>query len=187
MDVDVTVDMCLSDILRKHIIIHEVLSALRTILEHCAHRCITVDVGVLSLDIRILGVRICEFVVDVHQIGLCLSDFGMLSTIENVSLSCLLPVVFDEHLLYDILYLLYCAGVSFELLYDLLCEVRIVDARHLLSVYGLVGCVDGVKDLRLVKAYFLAVSLDDSVHSRSFSDSLFSSSVSFDSFSFPIP
>ena len=37
VDVDVTVDMSLCDVLRKHIVIYVVLGTFRAILEHCAH------------------------------------------------------------------------------------------------------------------------------------------------------
>ena len=54
VDVDVSVDMSLGDVFRKYIVVYKLLSTFRTILEHGAHRCVAVDVGVLPLDVRVL-------------------------------------------------------------------------------------------------------------------------------------
>ena len=92
----------------------------------------------------------------------------MLSTVENVCLSGLLIVILYEHLLYDILYLLNCAGLSFQLFNNFLGQICKIDACHLLAVYCLIGCVDGVEDLGLIEFYFFPVTFDDSVHNLFF-------------------
>ena len=161
---DVTVDVSLCDVLREHIVVYEVLRALGAVLEHSTHRCVSVDVGVLSLDVGILRVRISELIVDVHQIGLSLSDLCVLGTVEDVSLGGLFPVILDEHCLDDILHLLYSACIAVELLYYLLCEIGIVDARHLLALYRLIGSIDGVEDLGLIERHLFAVSFYYAFH-----------------------
>ena len=164
VDMDVTVDMCLCDVLRQYVVVYEILCALGTVLEHGTHRSVAVDVGVLSLDVRILGVGVSELVVDVHQIGLSLSDLCVLSAVQDVCLCCLFPVILDEHRLDDILHLLDCAGLAIQLLYDLFREVSEVDTRHLLAVDCLVSSVYGVEDLRLIERHLLAVSLYNAFH-----------------------
>ena len=164
MDMDIAVDVSFGYILRKNVVIHEILSSLGSVFQHRSHRGIAVDVRVFSLDISILGIGISQFIINVHQIRFCFSDLCMLSTVENVSLGCLLIVVLDKHLLYDILYLLNCAGLSVELLNNLLGQIGKIDARHLLAVYSLVGSIYSVEDLGLVKYRFLSVSLYNSIH-----------------------
>ena len=164
VDVDVTVDVSFCYIFWKNIVVYKVLGAFRTIFEHGAHGGVAVDIGILSLDVCILRVRICQLVIDVHQIRLCFSDLGMLSTIQDVGLGGLLIVVSDKHTLYNVLHLFYGACLSVELLDNLLGQVCEVNAGHLLAVYCFIGSIYSVEDLGLVELYFLSVSFDDRIH-----------------------
>ena len=159
--------MSLCDVFRKHIVVYKVLSSLRTILEHGAHRCITVDVCILSLDVRIFRVGISELIVDVHKIRLSFTDLCVLSAVKDVRLGGLFPVILDEHCFNDVLHLLYSACLAVELLHDFLCEIGEVDAGHLLAINSLVSGVYGVEDLGLIERHLLAVSFDNAFHDRS--------------------
>ena len=167
VDVDIPVDVGLGDVLGQDVVVHIVLGPLGAVLEHGAHGGVAVDVGVLPLDVRVLGVGIGQLVVDVHQVGLRLADLGVLRPVEDVGLGGLLIVVPDEHGLHDVLDLLHGAVPRRDGGAHLLGQILEVDAGHGFALDRLVGRVDGIVDLGLVKGYHHAVSLFDLPHGRS--------------------
>ena len=68
MYITFTVSLC--HILVKYVHLIELLGTLRTVLEHGTHSGITVDIGILTLDIALLCGFECKILIDLHQLGI---------------------------------------------------------------------------------------------------------------------
>ena len=96
MDMDITVLVSLSVFLFKNIHLVEFLSADRTVLEHCAHSGVAVDVGVFPLDVAVGCIGKGDVFVNFHQPGVHLPGPGALRAVEDVSFCYIVIACLDE-------------------------------------------------------------------------------------------
>ena len=62
----------------------KILGAFRAVFKHGAHRSIAVDVGIVALEIAVLGIGKGDLVVNTHEVGVHLACATALSAIDNV-------------------------------------------------------------------------------------------------------
>ena len=163
VDVDITLAVCLGvrRIEDEHLI--ELLGALGAVLEHGAHRGITVDVGVLSLDVVLERGLERQILVHLHQTGVHLTHAGALVAVQDVLLGRAGMSAFDQNLLNRVLHLF--NGGSFgssnllQRFFDLLCQLL----RHIVVLAaGCLCCAENcICDLVDLKGSHAPVPLDD--------------------------
>ena len=162
VDVDIAVDMGGGYILGQDVVVHEILGALGAVFEHGAHGGISVDVGVFPLQVGVLGVGEGQLLVDVHQVGLGLTDLGVLGPVEDVSLGYLGVTGMDQLLLHQVLHVLHRGQLAGA---DAADDgrgqlVQLVRGQVILG-RGDAGLAHGVFDFFRVKADDGAVALAD--------------------------
>ena len=163
MDVYIALPVGLGMLGIEHIHLIELLGTFRTILEHGAHGSITVDVGILTLDIIVLRVLEGEILQGLHQAGIHLPYPGAFCPVEDIFLGSAGMTIFNQGMLHRVLYLFYCGDtalngilhIGFYLLCQILCHFIVVAAQYLCRL------VDSVSDLDPVKSDFASVPLDD--------------------------
>ena len=86
VDVDITLAVCLGvcRIEDEHLV--ELLGTLGAVLEHGSHRGITVDIGVLALDVVLERGLERQILVHLHQTGVHLTHAGALVAVQDVLL-----------------------------------------------------------------------------------------------------
>ena len=83
---NIAIDMRGGNILRQHIIVGKIFAALRAVFEHGAHGGVGINVGVFTLKIGILGIRVGQVLVNPHQVPLRLADLGVIVPVKNIGL-----------------------------------------------------------------------------------------------------
>ena len=161
MDIALAVRLSMRRIEDKHLI--ELLGALGAVLEHGAHRGITVDIGVLALDVVLERGLERQILVHLHQTGVHLTHAGALVAVQDVLLGRAGMSAFDQNLLNSVLHLF--NGGSFgsssllQRFFDLLCQLL----RHIviLAAGGLCCAENCICDLVDLKGSHAPVPLDD--------------------------
>ena len=161
MDIALAVRLGMRRIEDKHLI--ELLGTLGAVLEHGAHRGITVDVGVLSLDVVLERGLERQILVHLHQTGVHLTHAGALVAVQDVLLGRAGMSAFDQNLLNSVLHLF--NGGSFgsssllQRFFDLLCQLL----RHIVVLTaGCLCCAENcICDLVDLKGSHAPVPLDD--------------------------
>ena len=92
----------------KHLV--ELLGPLAAVFQHGAHGGIPIDVGVLTLDVRIHRVGEGDVLVCLHQASVHLPHPAALAAVEDVCLGGLDVAVVHEHPFHDVLDMLYLRG-----------------------------------------------------------------------------
>ena len=103
VNVDVAVEVSLAVLGVEDVHMIELLSALGTVFEHCSHSGVAVDVGVLALDVVVLGSLEGEILVNLHQLRVHIADSRAVCAVEDVLLGGSGVSVFDKDLFYSIL------------------------------------------------------------------------------------
>ena len=103
VDMDIALAVRLRELGVEDVHLIEFLRALGAVLEHGAHRGVAVDIGVLTLDVVILGGFEGQVFVDLHQLGVHFTDSGTLRAIEDELLRGPGVTVFDQDLLNGVL------------------------------------------------------------------------------------
>ena len=153
MDVDVAVGVG-AGVLRvhdEHLV--ELLRALAAILQHGAHGGVAVDVGVLALDVAVLGGGEGDVLIDLHEAGVHLSGAAALGAIEDVGLGRLHIAVVHQHPLHDVLDVLHVgAGAALHLQHRSHFVGQLGSSVVVAGfIGGLKGFVDRVGDLILME------------------------------------
>ena len=146
----------------------ELLGPLAAVLEHGAHGGVAVDVGVLPLDVAVLGGGEGDVLIDLHQAAVEIPGLAALLAVQDVGLGGLDIAAVHEHPLHDILDVLHLG--------DLL-ALHLQDGGHLVGqagggvliarlVGGGKGLVDGVRDLILMEGDHPSVPLPNALYDR---------------------
>ena len=99
--------MCLGKLRIDDIALVELFRALRTVLEHRSHRGIAVDIGVFALDLVLFRFLKGQILINLHQLGIHVSDSGALRSVKNIFLSRTGVSVFDQNFFDGVLNLFY--------------------------------------------------------------------------------
>ena len=163
VDVDITLAVRLGvrRIEDEHLV--ELLGTLGAVLEHGAHRGITVDIGVLALDVVLKRGLERQILIHLHQTGVHLTHAGALVAVQDVLLGRAGMSAFNQNLLNSVLHLF--NGGSFgsssllQRFFDLLCQLL----RHIviLAAGGLCCAENCICDLVDLKGSHAPVPLDD--------------------------
>ena len=94
----------------KHLI--ELLRPLAAVLKHSAHGSVSVDVGVLPLNVAVLGGGEGNVLVNFHQAGVHLPGPVPLGAVEDIRLGCLNIAIVHQHPFHDILDMFHIGAVS---------------------------------------------------------------------------
>ena len=126
---------------------------------------VSVDVGVLTLDIVILGGLERQILVHLHQAGAHLADLGALRTVQDVFLGGAGVAALDQDVLHHILYLLYGGSYPFFAADFIDFLGNLAGQSHCLVVIAAAYCLGSLKNrvgnLLYIKGYFAAVPLND--------------------------
>ena len=127
----------------------ELLGPLAAVLEHGAHGGVPVDVGVLPLDVAVLGGGEGDVLIDLHEAGVHLPGPAALRAVEDIGLGGLDIAVVHQHPLHDVLDVLHLGAIlpstsSTE-------ATSWASLAKSLLVPGLIGgrkgLIDGIRDL----------------------------------------
>ncbi len=116
VDVDVAVLVREAVLGVENVHLVELLRAFAAVFQHRAHSGVAVDVGVLALEVVVLGVLEGQIADGRHQPGVHFPDLGTLMTVEDVGLGRARVAALDEGLFHQILHLLHVRDVVRELL-----------------------------------------------------------------------
>ena len=111
VDVDIAVSMGCCNILRQNIVVNIILGTLGAIFQHGAHGSIRINIGILTLDVRIGSLLEGQLIIDVHQIPLSLAHLGVLRPVKNERLGSAGVIMLNQHLLHSILDKLHCRNL----------------------------------------------------------------------------
>ena len=160
MDMDVIFPVGFPEFLIQHVVVNEVLRALRPKLQHDAHAGICIDIRIVPLQVYIHGIREKDITVALHQVPLGLAALRMLLAVFDVFLRNLIEAVLHQFLLDNILYVLDADALPLR-------NDGLNPARHSINVrFGhllpgiAVGTLDGVADLDSVIGNCHAGTLD---------------------------
>ena len=163
MNMNVTLAVCAALLGRQDVLFVKVLGAFAAVLEHGTHGSVAVNIGVVTLEIAVLGIREGDLVVDTHQIALHLACLVALGTVDDILLGYGGITVVHQNQLNDILNVLY-AGCFFAKALDQLI-LNQLGHLHALAVVnalaGLHGLGNSTCDLGEIVVYLSAVSFNN--------------------------
>ena len=123
--------MSRSDILGKNIINNEILRSLGSILEHGSHSGISVNVGILPLNILRFGAGVGESLIYIHEIKLSTADFRVLCPVKDISLGSGGEIITYEHGLHNVLNLFHRRYLDIgNRIAHFLCQIRKICRGH---------------------------------------------------------
>ena len=92
-----------AELIGQHIIIHKMLGTFCPELQHDPHRCICIDIGIITLQVNIDRIRKEDILIGFHQMLLSRPTLRMLLTIRDVLLGHVIEIILHELLLDDVL------------------------------------------------------------------------------------
>ena len=107
MNMDIALGMSLSKCRVKDIHLIEFLSAAGAVFKHGTHSGITIDIGVFTLNIAVLGRGESQILIDLHDLCVHLTHSGSVCAVKDVCLCCGCVTLFDEDFFNSILNLFY--------------------------------------------------------------------------------
>ena len=116
VDMDVAVLMREAVLRVKNVHLIELLGAFAAVAQHHAHSGVAVDVGVLALEIVVLGILESEIADGGHEPGIHFPDLRPLVAVQDVRLGGAGMAALDEGLFYQILHLFHIGDGVLELL-----------------------------------------------------------------------
>ena len=128
MDMDVAFAVCLRMLRSQKVHLVICLRTCSTDLQHSAHSCITIYVGIVTLHIADARIHIGDLIDGLHQRGMCFSDSRSVGSVKDVCLgSCREPVI-HQFLLYEVLDALdircFCYKFRFQISLDCVGNIR---------------------------------------------------------------
>ena len=161
MDMDIAVTVCAALLGCQDILFIEILCALAAVLEHRAHGGVAVDIGVVALEVTVLGIGKGDLVIYAHEVALHLASLIALGAVDYILFGYHGISVVHQDKLYDILYILNAGGLIAELLDQLLLDqlCHPLALAVILARAGLHGLGDGRRDLIYIVRRLPAVAL----------------------------
>ena len=111
VNMNITVTMSLRILRVENVHFIELFCALWTVLEHCTHCSITVNVCVLTLNIVIFSWFKSKVLINLHELCVHFTHSCTLCTVKYIFLCSSCMTVFNKHLFNSVLYLLNCRSL----------------------------------------------------------------------------